>query len=126
MLDIVYELVKLTVSMIIGGFIVSKIIKKDIKNDALDVYEGFKAQIKYDAEQWLNGETGQKALFQIGALIGNGAKSGIGLQKRGGKKGLEGFIMDIAGEFLKNKFGQSQQPQQPQQPTQNLNRQGTL
>ena len=72
--------------------------------------------IKLDAKQvafnWLNSETGQKALFDIGGLIAGGAKTGFGLNKTGGKKGLEGFIMELAGNWLQRKMGIM--PGQPQ------------
>jgi hypothetical protein len=48
-----------------------------------------------------NNESLQKSIYTIGALIGNGVKSGVGLQKRGGKMSLTDLIVQsVAGRFL--------------------------
>lgn len=44
----------------------------------------------------------QKNLYQMGALIGNGAKTGIGLSTRGGKLKIEDIVLTaIEGYFRK-------------------------
>jgi len=42
----------------------------------------------------------QKNLYTLGALVGNGAASGAGLQKRSGKFGWNDIIMQIAANYL--------------------------
>lgn len=68
-----------------------------------------KTEIKLEAEEWLNSEKGQKALFSIGALIANGAKSGFNLNIPKGKGGFEGLIMNIIGKWIGEKIPQSSQ-----------------
>jgi hypothetical protein len=75
-----------------------------------------KVELKEMAEKWLNSETGQKALLQIGALIGNGAKTGIGFGgTTRGRGGLTGIIAEIAGQFIKSKIPQQEPQQQGEQ-----------
>jgi len=92
------------ISMILGIII----IKKTVKNMIFDVAdELINEQIdirKADVEKWINSETGQKAFYSVGALIGNGAKAGIGLNTRGGKFKIEDIIAQIAGSFIENRF----------------------
>lgn len=48
-----------------------------------------------------NNESLQKNLYTVGALIGNGVKSGVGLQKRGGKMSITDLVIQaLAGKFL--------------------------
>lgn len=42
----------------------------------------------------------QKKIYAIGALLGKGVIDGTGLQKRGGKFGMQDLIMGIAAKFL--------------------------
>ena len=42
----------------------------------------------------------QKKIYQLGGLIGNGVKSGIGIQTRGGKFKIEDLLMGLASKFL--------------------------
>lgn len=91
-----------------------------------DVIYELKDDLKADTEQWLNSETGQKAIYQIGGIIGAGAKTGLGLGRGGSKKGLEGLVIDLIGSWLHGKNPLQEQPSgnvtlQPN-PTQNLNR----
>jgi hypothetical protein len=51
----------------------------------------------------------QATFYNIGLLIGNGAKQGIGLSPQGkGQKGLMGLITQFAPMFFKNMTGNSQ------------------
>ncbi len=45
----------------------------------------------------------QKEVYSIGALIGNGVKSGIGFTKSGGKFGFKDIMAQIASGFI-NKY----------------------
>jgi len=126
MIVVLQQAVISILSAVIGGFIVIKLAKRELKQEVFNEIPVFIDEIKAYAEEWINGETGQKALWQIGGLIGNGAKSGFGLNKSGGKKGFEGLVVDLVGGFLKSKVpmlaqnnGETSQPQ-PQR--QNLNR----
>ena len=65
--------------------------------------ENYKLELKKELEMWLNSETGAKALYQIGALIGHGASTGLGIQKTGGKFKWENLLGDIVTSYLKGK-----------------------
>ena len=91
---------------LIQMLIILKIGTNKAKNIAFEIVDELKSELKGDAEAWLNSETGQKALFSIGAMVANGGKAGLGLQKTGGKKGLEGLIIDIGGEFIRSQIAQ--------------------
>lgn len=49
----------------------------------------------------------QKKLYQLGGIMGNGVKSGLGLQTRGGKFKIEDLLMGLASKFL---GGNQEQP----------------
>jgi hypothetical protein len=70
----------------------------EMVNPALD-------DVKKYVEVWLNSETGQKALYMVGGLIAQGAKGGFGLNKQGGKRGIEGMFTDLIGQFIGSKLG---------------------
>lgn len=84
-----------TLSLVIGYYVLSKKAEKMIETQ--------KILIKNDVGKWLNSETGQKALYSIGALIGNGARTGIGLQTKTGKFKLQDLIGQIAGQYIQSK-----------------------
>ena len=107
------------ISMILGIII----IKRTVKNMIFDVAdELINEQIdirKADVEKWINSETGQKAFYSVGALIGNGAKAGIGLSGGRGKFKSEDVVAQIAGSFIENRFpmknnGDTNVPNTPQ------------
>jgi hypothetical protein len=88
---------------------------KHIQKMVIPIADDVKAYV----EAWLNSETGQKALFMVGGIIAQGAKSGFGIQKSGGKRGIEGMVMELVGSFIQSKIGvgiglPAGQPQQPQ------------
>jgi hypothetical protein len=45
-------------------------------------------------------EKTQKSIYAAGVLIGNGASSGFGLQKKSGKLGIQDLIMNAIGGML--------------------------
>jgi hypothetical protein len=49
----------------------------------------------------------QKKLYQLGGIMGNGVKAGVGLTSRGGKFKLDDLIMGLASRFL---GGNQEQP----------------
>jgi len=63
-----------------------------------------KGLIKADLENWLNSETAQKALYQLGGLIGNGAASGLGIQKGSGKFKWQNLVGELATNFISGKL----------------------
>ena len=42
-------------------------------------------------------------VYSLGVLLGNGAKSGVGLQRRGGKFGLQDLILQGIGAYMQGK-----------------------
>jgi len=77
-------------------FLSMLIVSKKIDN----MVENTKKQLKVEAEAWLNSEKGQKAIFTVGAIIGNGAKSGLGMNSRSGKFKWQ----DLAGQVITEFF----------------------
>lgn len=63
-----------------------------------------KEKLKDEFLDYLHSEEGSKLIYSIGALIGNGAKAGIGIQSRGGKMTLQDLIMGIAANFIQGKM----------------------
>lgn len=62
----------------------------------------------------VNTEEGQKNLYTVGALIGNGVKTGVGLQKQGGARGFNGLLAEIvSGFFSARQQGISESTQSP-------------
>jgi len=59
-------------------------------------------------------EDGAKLLFSIGGLVGNGIKSGVGLNPRGGKFKWQDLLTGIAANWLENSGLIPQQAQSPQ------------
>lgn len=68
------------------------------------ITEFLRETIKNDLETWLNSETGQKALYSIGGLIGHGAVAGSRIQKTGGKFKWENLLGDIVSQYIQTKI----------------------
>jgi hypothetical protein len=51
----------------------------------------------------------QKKIYMMGALIGNGISQGVGLQKKGGKFGIESIIAQVLPGFINKFLPQGQQ-----------------
>ena len=84
---------------IISAFIVYYLFKKTAKKEV----ETIKKDLKNEISGWLNSETGQKAIYSIGALIGNGAKAGIGMKNTSGKFKWDNLLGQIVGTYVQNK-----------------------
>lgn len=86
-------------TVFISGYVMFHIGKNNVKDEIYD---------------FLESEEGQKLIFGVGALIGNGAKAGLGLAKTGGKFGIKELVMGIAGKWLERSgiLNQEEQPQQ--------------
>src|SRR3990170_8418451 len=82
------------------AYLTSYLAKRMVKNTVKDL----KNDLKTELEAWLNSEKGQKALYLVGGLVASGMKSGLGLQKTGGKMSLEGIIAQLVGNFLQAKI----------------------
>lgn len=46
----------------------------------------------------------QQALYQIGGLVGNGAKIGFGMQQKTGKFRWQDMVVELAGQFIGSKI----------------------
>lgn len=104
------------ITPIITYFFLKKV-AKTITNEAFStgidwVFDDAKQYI----EDWLNTEEAQKAIYTIGGLAGSGAAQGLGIQKRGGKRGL----LDVVLELGANYFSSKKQNPDTEQPTTNL------
>jgi len=60
-----------------------------------------------------NNQEFQRKIYLLGGLLGSGVRSGIGLQKSGGKRSWQDLAIQIAGDYLLKK-----QPSQGVQPGQ--------
>ena len=83
-------------------------VAKKVANDTIN-------NVKDEVFDYLQTENGAKMLFGIGAMLGNGIKSGVGLQKGTGKFKWQDIIGQIASQFIMQKFQPQQQPEQQQQ-----------
>lgn len=68
-----------------------------------EIIENLKGEIKSDLETWLNSDKGQKALYQIGGLVGHGAVAGAGIQKTGGKFKWENVLGELVTSWIQGK-----------------------
>ena len=81
-------------------------VAKKVANDTIN-------NVKDDVFDYLQTENGAKMLFGIGAMLGNGIKSGVGITKGTGKFKWQDIIGQIASQFIMSKL--PMQPQQEQQ-----------
>jgi len=86
------------------GYYVLKRVRKEAFSLVSEIICVEKGLIKGDLEKWLNSETAQKALYSIGGLIGNGAASGLGIQKGSGKFKWQNLVGDLATQFIQGKL----------------------
>jgi hypothetical protein len=58
-------------------------------------------------EEYSTNEDSLKKLYTIGGILGKGLRDGVGIDRLIPKKkgGLEGFLMDLAGSFIRDKIG---------------------
>lgn len=94
MIELIYQGIITLLSFFIGYYLVSKKAEKLI--------ESKEKQYKAALETWLNSETGAKALYAIGAMIGTGAKQSIGINTRGGKFKFKDILAQVAGNWISN------------------------
>lgn len=109
MIEFILSAVISSLTFIIGYIVASKKAEKLIENTKNDV--------KNEIISFLNSTEGQKFFFAIGALIGNGAKSGLGMTKRSGKFKLEDLFGQVAASFIQQNFlGGNSGPQKQSNP----------
>jgi cell division protein FtsW (lipid II flippase) len=85
---------------------IMKTLESMVSNLFLSGFDALKPKLKEEIGGWLNSEKGQKALWEIGGLIGNGAKSGLGYGgSTRGKGGLQGLLTDLIGNYIQQKVG---------------------
>lgn len=96
MLETIISSLISTITLVIAYIYTQRMIKNTVEN--------IKRELKLELETWLNSENGQKAIYSIGAIIGNGAKSGFGLQTKGGKFKWQDLVGQIASQYIQQKF----------------------
>lgn len=89
-------------SGVLGSYVVLKI---SFSNDTLLE----KAEILL--EDIAKNEAILKNVYQIGGVLGSGIAQGTGLQRKGGKFGMQDLIMSIVGRFMGG--GQKEAQEQP-------------
>ena len=95
---------------LLGSYVMVK--RATRRDNLLDISEDI---LENMLEKAVTDENMQKKVYMIGALLGKGIVDGTGLQKKGGKFGLQELIMQIAGQWLAGKgvgatTGQEQKP----------------
>jgi hypothetical protein len=76
-----------------------KLTTRNIQNKILPIIDDLTPVLINKFHEYLNSTEGQKAIYQVGILVGNGAKDGLGIAPQGkSPKGLMGLI----GQFLPN------------------------
>jgi len=100
--DMILSIAIPLVSTVIGGTVVMKLAKNSLKTELLN---------------YIGTEDGAKMLYAIGALLGNGAKAGLGFNIKGGKFKWQDLLGEIAGGFIKKTLGIQEEgaPQEEQQ-----------
>ena len=95
-------------------------------DNVLDIIESDDA--KNVLQNFINQESTQKFFYEVGGLIGSGARSGLGIQKRGGKMGLKDLIISIAANYmgLPQMNNEGIIPQQPIKERNNNRRMGEI
>ena len=89
------------VTLGLGGLMTYAIIKKTMNTDhILDITDELLNEITQNTEM-------QKKVYIVGAILGNGIKSGIGIGKTSGKFKMEDLIGIVVSRFL---GGQQTQP----------------
>lgn len=106
-----------TVSGIIAMYIGYKIAKKDLKNDLKKEFSSILLQLKDDSEAWLNSETGAKALYGVGMLVGAGVKQSLGITQKGGKMKFQDLLVQVGLNWAQQHFGIPGVPGQPNEPS---------
>lgn len=79
--------------------------------------EGVIFEYEERAISWIQSEDAAKLIYQIGGIIGNGAKAGIGLKGGSGKFRWQ----DMLGQIIVSRFAPSLQGENPELPQQNQN-----
>jgi len=96
------------ITFLIGSIVAYFALKRIRKETILLVYSIIaeeKASLKTELEAWINSETGQKAIYGIGALAGSGIMAGTGIQKKSGKFSWQNLLGEIAGDWIRKRTG---------------------
>ncbi len=94
----------------------TKRIKKEVFSLVTDIIIREKATLKTELEAWINSETGQKAIYGIGAIAGSGIIAGTGFQKKSGKFKWQDLAAEVAKGWLEKKgfLGRERQTLNPE------------
>lgn len=112
MMQEIYTLALQVFGSILGGFIGIYIAKKLLFSPD-NIAETIEIALEYVTKT----EDGQKKAFLLGGLIGNGLKTAIGINTRGGGKfKFEDFLIQMGMQWAGKALTGQQQPQQTQTP----------
>lgn len=98
------QILTVVISILCGGLVTYVIIKSMVKPE--EIVEDIMNFIVQDAEM-------QKKVFVLGAILGNGIKSGVGLNPRGGKFKFEDLIAGALAQFFMPKTESEAQTSEP-------------
>jgi len=88
-----------TIMSVLSAYIVYYMLSKKAEKTV----NFYKNLLKNDAEAWLNSETGAKALYGIGMMIGQGAKQSIGIGTKGGKFKWKDMLIQMGLSYVQKK-----------------------
>jgi len=88
-----WEIFAGTLMGILGGILGAKIVGNSMIN-----------RVRNEIFDYLESEEGQKMIFSIGALFGNGVKSGLGMNPRRGKFKWQDLISMAIAQFFQSKL----------------------
>jgi hypothetical protein len=109
-----------SIGVTVGGFLMWRKVKREAPDMLLNLID----DITPELPKLMANENLKQFIYEVGLLVGNGAKQGLGLPGagKGGKMKLSDLIMTGAMAFLGNKIpglgaltGAAQPEQQPQQ-----------
>lgn len=107
MLDIYIQILISALTVLIGLLGMVLILKRYANSDRfIDIFEDL-------LEEVAQNEPLQKQIYSIGGLIGSGVRAGVGIGKKGGKMSVQDLIVDIAGQYFRNKLGNAGNSQTP-------------
>lgn len=95
--DMAWSLVSAVLGVIIGAWLVKRMVFS--REKTLEMAKPCIEYVKASFLTWIQTEQAAKLLYQVGGVIASGAKSGFGLNPRGGKFKIEDIIGQLIGKY---------------------------
>lgn len=111
--EMIGQIISVLIAVLSGSimsYIMAKIMVKNVKKEAEPMIDKAYTQVFTKFRAFLNEEDGQKMIYSLGVLMGNGARTGLGIQKTGGKFKIQDLIMQGVGQYIQSKIQGVAQP----------------